>query len=108
MEQREFMHKLGLPFDDSTEMNQQIIIDAVTALRDTVAELKKKRLDLEREVTVLGLHEQKLQKRLDAVIEIVGDDTLVNRMIDDIETEDIIDAWIRAKTVDSFSREGKQ
>lgn len=108
MEQREFMHKLGLPYDDSPEMNQQMIIDTVTALRDTVAELKKKRFELEREVTVMGLHEQKLQARLDAVIEIVGDDTLVNRMIDDIETEDIIDAWIRAKTVDSFSKEGRQ
>ena len=70
--------------------------------------LQQKVRDLEAEVTVLGLHEQKLQERLDAVIEVVGDDTLVNRMIDDIETEDIIDAWIRAKTVDSFNKEGRQ
>ena len=70
--------------------------------------LRQKVRDLEAEVTVLGLHEQKLQERLDAVIEIVGDETLVNRMVDDIETEDIIDAWIRTKTVNSFNKAGRE
>ena len=84
------------------------IAEAYDAAVSEVSELKKKVRDLEDELTVVGIHDQKLQARLDAVIEIVGDDTLVNRMVDDIDTEDIIDAWIRAKTVDSFSKEGRQ
>ena len=84
------------------------IAEAYDAAVSEVSELKKKVRDLEGELTVVGMHDQKLQARLDAVIEIVGDDTLVNRMIDDIDTEDIIDAWIRAKTVDSFSKEGRE
>ena len=79
------------------------IAEAYDGAVSKVSGLQQKVRDLEAEVTVLGLHEQKLQERLDAVIEVIGDDTLVNRMIDDIETEDIIDAWIRAKTVDSFN-----
>ena len=84
------------------------IAEAYDGAVSKVSGLQQKVRDLEAEVTVLGLHEQKLQERLDAVIEVVGDETLVNRMVDDIETEDIIDAWIRAKTVDSFSKEGRQ
>ncbi len=67
--------------------------------------LQQKVRDLEAEVTVLGLHEQKLQERLDAVIEVVGDESLVERMVDDIATEDIIDAWVRAKIVKQNSRQ---
>ena len=84
------------------------IAEAYDAAVSEVSELKKKVHDLEGELTVVGTHDAKLQARLDAVIEVVGDETLVNRMIDDIETEDIIDAWIRTKTVDSFSKEGRQ
>ena len=115
MEQSEFMRKLELPCDDSSEVNQQLIIDTVKDLRDKIREMRSEinRLTgeihgLKDEASVMGLHEHILQERLDAVIEIVGDETLVNRMIDDIETEDIIDAWIRAKTVGSFSKEGRQ
>ncbi len=70
-----------------------------------VSGLQQKVRDLEAEVTVLGLHEQKLQERLDAVIEVVGDESLVERMVDDIATEDIIDAWVRAKIVKQNSRQ---
>ena len=115
MEQSEFMAKLGLPCDDSPEVNQQLIIDTVANLHDKIAQMHSKINELNGEIhglkgeaSVMGLHEQKLQERLDAVIEIIGDDTLVNRMVDDIETEDIIDAWIRAKTADSFNKEGRQ
>ena len=44
------------------------------------------------------------QERLDAVIEVIGDESLVNRMVDDIETEDIIDAWIRTKNMKQNDR----
>ena len=84
------------------------IAEAYDAAVSKASGLQQKVHDLEAEVTVLGLHEQKLQERLDAVIEVIGDETLVNRMVDDIETEDIIDAWIRTKTVDSFNKEGRQ
>ena len=111
MEQSEFMAKLGLPCDDSPEVNQRLIIDTVANLRDIVAEVKRKIkelngkiYELKGEVTVLGLHEQKLQERLDAVIEVVGDEHLTERMVDDIETEDIIDAWIRAKNMKQNGR----
>lgn len=106
MEQSEFMNKLGLPCDDSPEVNQRLIIDTVANLRDTVAELKSrinelngKNRELKDELAVTGLHEHILQERLDAVIEVVGDEHLVERMVDDIETEDIIDAWIRTKNM---------
>ena len=109
------MAKLGLPCDDSPEVNQRLIIETVANLHDKIAQMHSKINELNGEIhelkceaSVMGLHEQKLQERLDAVIEIIGDDTLVNRMVDDIETEDIIDAWIRAKTVDSFNKEGRQ
>ena len=84
------------------------IAEAYDGAVSKVSGLQQKVRDLEAEVTVLGLHEQKLQERLDAVIEVIGDETLVNRMVDDIETEDIIDAWIRTKTADSFSKERRQ
>ena len=85
-----------------------LITEAYATAKTRSKELQKKVNDLEGELTVVGTHDEKLQARLDAVIEIVGDDTLVNRMIDDIETEDIIDTWIRTKTVNSFSKEGRQ
>ena len=98
--------------DNGITMKQlKAITPIISAFDEGITEiqaLRQKVRDLEAEVTVLGLHEQKLQERLDAVIEVVGDETLVNRMVDDIETEDIIDAWIRAKTVDSFSKEGRE
>ena len=112
MEQSEFMAKLGLPYDDSPERNQRLIIENVAKLHDKIAaqhniikELNGKIYELKGEVTVLGLHEQKLQERLDAVIEVVGDDHLTERMVDDIGTEDIIDAWIRAKNTKQIDRE---
>lgn len=111
MEQSEFMTKLGLPCDDSPEVNQRLIIDTVANLRDKIArqhsiikELNGKIYELKGEVTVLGLHEQKLQERLDAVIEVIGDEHLVERMTDDIGTEDIIDAWIRSKNMKQNDR----
>ena len=115
MEQSEFMRKLELPCDDSSEVNQQLIIDTVADLRGKIREMRSEinRLTgeihgLKDEASVMGLHERLLQERLDAVIEVIGDEHLVERMVDDIETEDIIDAWIRAKTVGSFSKEGRQ
>ena len=112
MEQSEFMAKLGLPCDDSPEVNQRLIIDTLAHLHDKIAkqhsiikELNGKIYELKGEVTVLGLHEQKLQERLDAVIEVVGDEHLVERMVDDIETEDIIDAWIRSKNMKQNGRQ---
>ena len=98
--------------DNGITMKQlKAIMPIISAFDEGITEiqaLRQKVRDLEAEVTLLGLHEQKLQERLDAVIEVVGDETLVNRMVDDIETEDIIDAWIRAKTVDSFNKEGRE
>ena len=80
------------------------IAEAYDGAVSKVSGLQQKVRDLEAEVTVLGLHEQKLQERLDAVIEVVGDESLVERMVDDIDTEDIIDAWIHAKIVKQNSR----
>ena len=112
MEQSEFMSKLGLPCDDSPEVNQKVIIGDVMSLRGTVAELKRKIDELNSEIhglkdelAVTGLHEHMLQERLDAVIEVVGDEHLVERMVDDIETEDIIDAWIRTKNMKQNGRQ---
>lgn len=81
-----------------------IIADFDEAVTNMQA-LQQKVRDLEAEVTVLGLHEHMLQERLDAVIEVVGDEHLVERMVDDIETEDIIDAWIRAKNMKQNDRQ---
>lgn len=81
------------------------IAEAYDGAVSKVRGLQQKVRDLEAEVTVLGLHEQKLQERLDAVIEVVGDESLVERMVDDIDTEDIIDAWVRAKIVKQNSRQ---
>ena len=81
------------------------IAEAYDSAASKVSGLQQKVRDLEAEVTVLGLHEQKLQERLDAVIEVVGDESLVERMVDDIDTEDIIDAWVHAKIVKQNSRQ---
>lgn len=112
MEYSELMGRLGLPCDDSPEVNQRLIIDTVANLRDIVAELKRKINELNGEIhglkgeaSVMGLHERLLQERLDAVIEIIGDESLVERMVDDIETEDIIDAWIRTKNMKQNDRQ---
>lgn len=112
MEQSEFMNKLGLPCDDSPEVNQQLIIDTFANLHDIVADLKRKINELNGEIhglkgeaSVMGLHERILQERLDAVIEVIGDESLVKRMVDDIETEDIIDAWISAKNMKQNGRQ---
>ena len=112
MEQSEFMNKLCLPCDDSIEVNQKMIIDTVKDLRDNVAELKRRINELNGEIrglkdelAVTGLHEHILQERLDAVIEVIGDEHLVERMVDDIETEDIIDAWIRTKNMKQNGRQ---
>lgn len=112
MERSEFLNKLGLPYDDNPEASQQLIIDTVANLRDIVAELKRKINELngkihelKDELAVTGLHEHILQERLDAVIEVVGDESLVERMVDDIETEDIIDAWIRTKNMKQNGRQ---
>ena len=112
MEQSEFMRKLELPCDDSSEVNQQLIIDTVADLRGKIREMRSEinRLTgeihgLKGEASVMGLHERLLQERLDAVIEVVGDEHLVERMVDDIETEDIIDAWIRSKNMKQNGRQ---
>ena len=112
MEQSEFMRKLELPCDDSSEVNQQLIIDTVENLRGKIREMRSEinRLTgeihgLKGEASVMGLHERLLQERLDAVIEVVGDESLVERMVDDIETEDIIDAWIRSKNMKQNGRQ---
>lgn len=83
------------------------IAEAYDAIASKVGGLQQKVRDLEAEVTVLGLHEQKLQERLDAVIEVIGDESLVERMVDDIPTEDIIDAWVRAKIVKQNKQVGQ-
>ena len=112
MDQSEFMRKLELPCDDSLEVNQQLIIDTVANLRDKIREMRSEinRLTgeihgLKGEASVMGLHERLLQERLDAVIEVIGDEHLVERMVDDIETEDIIDAWIRSKNMKQNGRQ---
>ena len=112
MEQSEFMAKLGLPYDDSPEVNQQLIIDTVANLHDKIAQMHSKINELNGEIhglkgeaSVMGLHERLLQERLDAVIEVIGDEHLVERMVDDIETEDIIDAWIRSKNMKQNGRQ---
>ena len=106
MAQRESMRRLELPSADRLEVNQQLIIDTVGNLNDKIREMRSEinRLTgeihgLKGELTTTGLHERLLQERLDAVIEVIGDESLVERMIDDIETEDIIDAWIRSKNM---------
>ncbi len=81
------------------------IAEAYDSAVSKVSGLQQKVRDLEAEVTVLGLHDQKLQERLDAVIEVVGNESLVERMVDNIDTEDIIDAWVRAKIVKQNSRQ---
>ena len=115
MEQSEFMNKLCLPCDGNAEVNQKMIIDTVRDLRDNVAELKRRINELNGEIrelkgelTATGLHEHILQERLDAVIEVVGDEHLVERMVDDIDTEDIIDAWIRTKNMKQNDRQAGQ
>ena len=112
MDQSEFMRKLELPCDDSPEVNQQLIIDTVKDLRDKIREMRSEinRLTgeihgLKGEASVMGLHERLLQERLDAVIEVIGDESLVARMVDDTETEDIIDAWIRTKNMKQNGRQ---
>ena len=112
MEQSEFMAKLGLPCDDSPEVNQQLIIDTVANLHDKIAQMHSKINELNGEIhglkgeaSVMGLHERLLQERLGAVIEVIGDEHLVERMVDDIETEDIIDAWIRSKNMKQNGRQ---
>lgn len=112
MEQSEFMNKLGLPCDDSPERNQRLIIENVAKLHDKIAQMHSKINELNGEIhglkdelAVTGLHEHMLQERLDAVIEIIGDESLVNRMVDDIDTEDIIDAWIHAKNMKQNGRQ---
>ena len=112
MEQSEFMRKLELPCDDSLEVNQQLVIDTVKNLHDKIREMRSEinRLTgeihgLKGEASVMGLHERLLQERLDAVIEVIGDESLVERMVDDIETEDIIDAWIRTKNMKQNGRQ---
>ena len=112
MEQSEFMAKLSLPCDDSPEVNQQLIIDPVANLHDKIAQMHSKINELNGEIhglkgeaSVMGLHERLLQERLDAVIEVIGDEHLVERMVDDIETEDIIDAWIRSKNMKQNGRQ---
>lgn len=111
MEQSEFMDRLGLPCDDSPERNQRLIIENVAKLHDRIAQMHSKMNELNGEIhelkdelAVTGLHEHMLQERLDAVIEVVGDEHLVERMVDDIETEDIIDAWIRSKNMKQNDR----
>lgn len=112
MEQSEFMRKLELPCDDSPEVNQRLIIDTVANLHDKIAQMHSKINELNGEIhglkgeaSVMGLHERILQERLDAVIEVIGDEHLVERMVDDIETEDIIDAWIRSKNMKQNGRQ---
>lgn len=95
--------------DNDFTLGQLRQIAAITEAYDSAASkvtgLQQKVRDLEAEVNVLRLHEQKLQERLDAVIEVVGDEPLVERMVDDIDTEDIIDAWVHAKIVKQNSRQ---
>ena len=112
MEQSEFMSKLGLPCDDSPERNQRLIIENVAKLHDKIAQMHSKINELNSEIhglkdelAVTGLHEHMLQERLDAVVEVIGDESLVERMVDDIETEDIIDAWIRSKNMKQNGRQ---
>lgn len=75
------------------------IAEAYDSAVSKVSGLQQKVRELENEVTIAGLREQKLQDRLDAVIEMVGAESLVERMVDNMDTENIIDAWIFAKIV---------
>lgn len=84
------------------------IAEAYDGAVSKVGGLQEKVRDLQAEVTVLGLHEQKLQERLDAVIEAADEQSLVERMVDDIPTDQIIDAWVRAKIVKQNSGQVRQ
>lgn len=84
------------------------IAEAYDGAVSKVDGLQEKVRDLQAEVTVLGLHEQKLQERLDAVIEAADEQSLVERMVDDIPTDQIIDAWVRAKIVKQNSGQVRQ
>lgn len=84
------------------------IAEAYGGAVSKVGGLQEKVRDLQAEVTVLGLHEQKLQERLDAVIEAADEQSLVERMVDDIPTDQIIDAWVRAKIVKQNSGQVRQ
>lgn len=100
MEQYELMHKLGLPFDDSPEVNQQLIIDTVAALHDKVAELNGKLHDLETQVMLSKTNEEAVERRLNAVIRCFGEENIVERMIDDVDTEDVIDLYARRQGIE--------
>ena len=100
MEQYELMHKLGLPFDDSPEVNQQLIIDTVVSLHDKIAELNGKLHDLEAEVMLSRTNEEAVERRLRAVIRCFGEDTIAERMVDDIDTDTIIDMYARMKGIE--------
>lgn len=81
------------------------IAEAYDGAVSQVDDLQQKVRDLKAEVTVLGLHEQKLQERLDAVIEVADEEFLVEGMVNDIPTEQIIDAWVRAKILKQNGRQ---
>lgn len=95
--------------DNDFTMGQLRQIAAIAEAYDSavlkIDELQEKVRDLKAEVTVLGLHEQQLQERLNAVIEVADEESIVERMVDDIPTEQIIDAWIHAKIVKQNSRQ---
>lgn len=95
--------------DNDFTMGQLRQITAIAEAYDSavskVDDLQEKIRELKAEVTVLGLHEEKLQERLNAVIEVADEESLVERMVDDIPTEQIIDAWIHAKILKQNSRQ---
>jgi regulator of replication initiation timing len=84
------------------------IAEAYDSAVSKVDELQEKIRELKAEVTVLGLHEQKMQERLNAVIEVADEESLVERMVNDIPTEQIIDAWVHAKILKQNSRQVRQ
>lgn len=67
-----------------------------SVLSESVA-LEQKVFELDAKAGVLESQNRKLQDRLDAAIEVAGDESLVRTIVDNMSTEDIIDAWVRTR-----------
>lgn len=56
--------------------------------------------DLEAEVMLSRTNEEAVERRLRAVIRCFGEDTIAERMVDDIDTDTIIDMYARMKGIE--------
>ena len=62
--------------------------------------LQQKVRDLEAEVMLSRTNEEAVERRLRAVIRCFGEDTIAERMVDDIDTDTIIDMYARMKGIE--------